>query len=40
MSWRLMLNFLFCFIGIILLVQPPFLRKLVGESEIIDEKQN
>ncbi|CAK72918.1 unnamed protein product (macronuclear) [Paramecium tetraurelia] len=39
-SWRLVLNFLFCFMGIILLVQPPFLRKLAGEYEIADEKQN
>ncbi|CAD8184827.1 unnamed protein product [Paramecium pentaurelia] len=40
LSLRLIMNFLFCFIGILLLVQPPFLRKLVGEYQINDEKQN
>lgn len=33
-----MINIMICFLGIILLVQPGFLRKLVGEYEIHDEK--
>ncbi|CAD8087613.1 unnamed protein product [Paramecium sonneborni] len=38
-SWKLLLHFLICFIGIFLLVKPPFLKKLIGEQESIEENE-